>query len=221
MHLYLTDRLYCPRCGPSFGLILLAHQVRERRVFDGDLGCSNCRGTYTVRSGFADLRLPPAPPLPAPASTTGPVESEEPLRLAALMGITEGPGTLLVTGPSARHAPGIAALVEGVEVVGLDLGLAGIEESDGFSRMAAGPGIPFFQGTFQGIVLSGKVGGGEVEEAARVLASGRRMVVLECSPEASEKVRELGLEVMLEEAGVLVARLGESRSVPLVTLRGL
>ena len=24
MHLFLTDRLSCPRCGPEFGLILLA-----------------------------------------------------------------------------------------------------------------------------------------------------------------------------------------------------
>ena len=55
MHLALTDRMICPRCGPGFGLILLAHEVRDRRILEGDLGCPNCRDQYPVRKGFADL----------------------------------------------------------------------------------------------------------------------------------------------------------------------
>lgn len=64
MHLLLTDRLTCPRCGPTFGLILLADRMVERRVLQGTLGCPNCRDSFTVRDGFADLRAPPRGDLP-------------------------------------------------------------------------------------------------------------------------------------------------------------
>ena len=38
MHILLTDLLFCPRCGPQHGLILLANRLEERRVLDGWLG---------------------------------------------------------------------------------------------------------------------------------------------------------------------------------------
>lgn len=223
MHLFLTDRLFCPSCGPEFGLILLAREIRDRRVLDGDLGCSRCRATFPVRRGFADLRASPRspPPLPNPPSSSPPGDPEEALRLGALLGVTEGPGTLLIVGPAARVAEGVAGLVDGVEVVGLDAALADGEESEGVSRIAAGPVIPFFPGTFQGVVLSGAVGESEVEEAVRVLAPHRRLVVPRSSPEVSREVEALGLMILLEEGGVLVAEKRWSEVLPLVTLRGV
>ena len=59
MHLLLTDRLTCPRCGPEFGLILLADKLVDRVVHSGVLGCPNCRDAFQVEDGFADLRAPP------------------------------------------------------------------------------------------------------------------------------------------------------------------
>lgn len=59
MQLLLTDRLTCPRCGPTFGLILLADRMSDRRVRDGRLGCPNCRDSFPIVDGFADLRAPP------------------------------------------------------------------------------------------------------------------------------------------------------------------
>lgn len=59
----LTDRLTCPRCGPTFGLILLAERMVDRRVRDGTLGCPNCRDAFPVVDGFADLRAPPRRPV--------------------------------------------------------------------------------------------------------------------------------------------------------------
>ena len=45
----LTDHLVCPRCGPPFGLILLARDVRDRRVREGEFGCPNCRDRFPVK----------------------------------------------------------------------------------------------------------------------------------------------------------------------------
>ncbi|MFH1764711.1 MAG: hypothetical protein ABIF09_11010 [Gemmatimonadota bacterium] len=219
----MTDRIICPRCGPDFRLILLAHLVRDRRVLEGDLGCSNCRETYPVRGGFGDLRIPPRVPIPAPSADREgmSVDSEEILRVAALLGVTEGPGTLLIRGPAARFSKGLAELIGGVEVVGLEFDLIGAQESEGVSRMVSDARIPFISNSFRGILLSGEVGEREVEEAARVVVPAGRVVVMDVTLDAGYPMEALGLKVMLQEEGVLVAQAERTRSLPLVTLRGL
>ncbi len=223
MHLFLTDRIICPRCGPDFGLILLAHEVRELRVLEGDLGCSNCREKYPVSGGFGDLRIPPRTllPSPDPEFDTASVDPEEVLRLGALLGVTEGPGTLLIKGPAARFAAGLSELIGGVEVVGLLSSLVGEQESEGVSRMVAQPRIPFFSGSFRGILLSGEVTDRDLDEATRVAVPSGRLVVLDASPEASRRAEALGLKVLLRAEGALVAQQVPTGSLPLVTLRGL
>jgi len=223
MHLSLTDRIICPRCGPDFGLILLAQEVREHRVLEGDLGCSNCREQYPVRGGFGDLRPPPRTAIPPPVAALDTVSSdpEEIVRLGALTGVTEGPGTLLIKGPAARFAAGLAGLIDGVEVVGLDWNLIGEQESEGVSRLVTHSRIPFSSGSFRGIVLSGDVKDTDLDEAARVVGPSGRVVVLAASPGAGRRVKALGLKVLLQEEGVLVAQQEQTRPLPLVTLRGL
>jgi uncharacterized protein YbaR (Trm112 family) len=243
MHILLTDRLACPRCGPEFGLVLLAHEVRDRRVLEGDLGCPNCREVYPVREGFADLRPPPRPPLgsrqvageggleglgggPEVADEEGGTghaadpAAEEVLRLGALLGVTEGPGMLLLKGPAARHGKALAELIGQVEVVVMNPALHEAKEEEGVSRVLGRGRIPFYSGSFRGVVLSGDVGEMDVEEGCRVVAPLSRLVILGAGPEMTARVRALGLSVLLEQAGILAAaREGPSPS-PLIPLRG-
>ena len=226
MHLFLTDRITCPRCGPDFGLILLAHEVQDRRVVRGDFGCANCRENYPVEEGFGDLRTPPRLPLEdLPEPTPGPVASalsgseDAPLRLAALMGVTEGPGTLLLTGSVAGLAASVVQIIGGVEAVALDASLKGQENQKGVSRMASRPGLPFFSDTFRGVVVSGEKGQDWVVEAARVLSPESRIVVLDAPRETRAWLEPGGFKVILEEDGVVVAEKGPGRRVPLVPLR--
>jgi uncharacterized protein YbaR (Trm112 family) len=222
MHLALTDRLICPRCGPEFGLILLAHQVRERRVLEGDLGCSQCKQTYPVRGGVGDLRIPSEdsqPPSPEESRSLDP-DPEEVLRLGALLGVTEGPGTLLVQGPAAGLGKALSTLIGGVEVVGVHSSLVDDEEEEGLSRLLLGPTIPFFPSSFRGVALSGEFGEEKLKEAARVVAPGGRVVVLNGSPGTKERLLSLGMSVLLEEEGTVVARREKGGTLPLVTLRG-
>jgi len=222
MHIALTDRLSCPRCGPEFGLILLAEEVRAQRVFTGELGCSNCRERYPVRRGFADFRIPPEPS-PSPDDEDGgrnPPDPEESVRLGALLGVTEGPGTILISGEAAWHARNLASLIGGIEVVGMDASLAAEEESEGFSRIAAGRRLPFFTGTFLGVLASQDVDEDPLAEMARVLAPGGRLVILDPEPDAVHRVTALDLQLLLEEKGVLVARRKRAGTPPLITLRG-
>jgi len=232
MHLFLTDRLSCPRCGPGFGLILLARDVRERRVLQGDLGCPNCRETYPVEDGFGDLRSPPRKPFSEGGSReeeramgedgegAGAGSHEAAVRMAALLGVTEGPGTLLVKGPAASLAGGLAALVGGVEVVAMDPSLRFSAEEEGVSRMVARPGLPFFSGSLRGVLLSGAMEDHDIREAVRVLVPRGRVAVMGAPPEARSRLEEEGTRILLHEEGVVV---GERLGPPggqLVTLRG-
>src|SRR4051794_6449637 len=117
MHILLTDLLTCPRCGPEFGLVLLAERVEERRVREGRLGCPNCREQYPVRAGVADLRLPGAPDADAAAVSSSAADADEAVRLAALLGLAEASGTVLLAGDAAAQAGAMAALLGQVEVV--------------------------------------------------------------------------------------------------------
>jgi uncharacterized protein YbaR (Trm112 family) len=232
MHLLLTDRLSCPRCGPEFGLILLAHEVRDRRILSGDFGCANCRETYPVEDGFGDLRAPPRAPLaelleekgvsspdPPGGSPSGRGD-EEALRLAALMGVTQGPGTLLLEGPAASHAGAVAGRVGGVEVVALSPALRWDPEAEGVSRMVAGPGLPFFSASLRAVLLSGRAEDRTLDESARVLIPGGRVVVLDAPPGTGGRLEGAGIRIVLEQEGVLVGERRGSGSRPLVTLRG-
>jgi len=202
--LLLADRLSCPRCGPGFGLILLADRVVERRVIAGRFGCPNCRDRFPVVGGFADLRAPPrgalaAGPLPPAADPEGTT------RVAALLGIGEGPGHVGLVGPVVRHASALAALVPELGVVAIAPELQEAREEARVSRMVTRPGLPFHSGTLRGVVLSGSGTERLLEEAARVVAPGARVVVLDAGAGARTLLEHSGLRVLLEERGVLVA----------------
>ncbi len=232
MHLLLTDRMSCPRCGPAFGLILLAHQVTDRRIIHGEFGCPNCRDSFPVEDGFGDLRPPPRTSLDEEgrdrADSHGENSNSEPevaadgraLRTAALMGVTDGPGMLLIKGPSACLARSVAELVPDVEVVAIDPSLRRDPEVLRVSRLMAGPAIPFFSGTMKGVLLSGLMEARDIQEGSRVLAPGGRLVLEEPPQAARDGLESAGLKVLLEEQGVLVCQRVGGPHVPLVTLRG-
>lgn len=257
MHLFLTDRLACPRCGPGFGLILFADVVRDQRVLEGELGCSNCREQYPVREGFGDFRFPRPAPTSKGAGISGgetlaqkgggtsdqpgetlvqnsgasdqpgetpdkkEPEEEEVVRIGALLGVTEGPGTILLTGLEASWAGNLARLIGDIEVVGMDPELIAEEESGGVSRIAAGSRIPFSDGTFRGVLSGRGVAESLLGELARVVAPGGHLVILDPDPGDGVKVEGLGLALILEEERAVVARRETSGPSPLVTLRGL
>ena len=211
MHLLLTDRTACPRCGPAFGLILLADHLDNRRVREGVLGCSNCRERYPIRDGVADLRPPPRLPLPPPESST-PVEPADvadarALKAAAVSGVGPGGGKLLVMGAAAYLSGAMADVVpEGVEVVTAQPGWPVLPCAPGVSPTIVGSRLPFFDATFAGVVLMGSDAGTEaLREAARVLLRGHRVVLLEPPIDAQARLGAVGLLRFVHGEGVAAA----------------
>ncbi|HVG45212.1 MAG TPA: Trm112 family protein [Longimicrobium sp.] len=208
MHILLTDILSCPRCGPEFGLVLLADRVEERRVLEGRLGCPNCREQYPVRGGMLDARLSAAPPVETGGSADADTvdNAGAAVRLAALLGLADARGTVLVAGPGAALAAEVAALVPELEVVALAAEPVEGEEQPGVSRIAAGAGLPFRARTLRGVALTGGADPALLAEAVRVLQPGARLVVERAPAGAAELLSGLGAQVMLEQEGTVVAR---------------
>jgi uncharacterized protein YbaR (Trm112 family) len=198
MHILLTDILTCPRCGPAFGLILLADRAEERRVLEGMLGCSNCREKYPVRAGAIDFgAVPEAVP---PADDAAAAE-----RLAALLGVTEGPAFVLLAGPAAAHAAAVAALVPGLEV--LTIGARAAEaDGAGVNRLYAGPpGLPIASGRVAAVALTGNAADTLLAEGARTVSPLGRLLLDPAPADAAERLTRHGMRIAAQQDGTAVA----------------
>jgi uncharacterized protein YbaR (Trm112 family) len=205
MHILLTDLLSCPRCGPEFGLILLANRIETRRVLDGVLGCANCRARYPIRDGFGDLRpegvsAAPVPDEPAVTASTG-----EAIRHAALMGVTEGPGFVMLAGPSAGLAGSVAELVENIEVIAALPGAEPWTETPGVSRIAVAGSLPFYPGKLRAAWLSGGTTDVLLEAAARAVGPLGRLVLEPAPPGAEARLAAVRMEVAARQSDTIVA----------------
>jgi uncharacterized protein YbaR (Trm112 family) len=209
MLIVLTDVLTCPRCGPEFGLVVLADRLEERRVVEGRLGCANCREMYEIGGGLADLRFPPgAGPLPTEsggAEATGAEAEEAALRLAALIGVTSGPGVVLVAGPQARLAGAIVSLVPEIGVVAVGAEVAGQPDYPGTSRLLGGERLPLRGRSVRGVALTGAAADALLEEGVRVLLPGGRIVLDPAPADAEHRLQRAGFSVLLAQDQVVVA----------------
>jgi uncharacterized protein YbaR (Trm112 family) len=209
MYILLTDVLTCPRCGPEFGLIVLAERMEARRVMEGHLGCANCRTHYPIRGAVSDLRLDPsAAPPPStdpPPRYDEPADAETAMRLAALMGLAGASGMAVIAGPGARLAGAASSMVPELEVIAVD-DAPGAEAEPGVSRVVVdGARLPF-RGGLRGAALTGGVDAERLREGLRVLTPGARLVVDPASADTARALRGMGAEVLLEEEGVVVAQ---------------
>jgi uncharacterized protein YbaR (Trm112 family) len=213
VHLLLTDRLTCPRCGPSFGLILLANRLEDRVVREGRLGCPNCRDAFPIEGGFGDLRAPPRGELPAglvgsPSEVDPGGDAEAAARIVALLGVASGRGTIALIGEPARYAATLTASVDEIQVVGVDPDLRSWPETPRISRLAAGPGLPFFGSSLRAVGVDGRLGPRWLFEAARCVVPRGRVVVTRATEGTQDALREVGLGVLAAEGETVVAARG-------------
>ena len=83
------------------------------------------------------------------------------LRLGAVLGVTSGPGLVVVSDGHRGEAAGLAKLVRGIEVVVVGWGGRGLK-GDGVSAFVTGPRLPLRDGVARGVVAEGRGGAGVV-----------------------------------------------------------
>lgn len=207
MNVVLTDHMVCPRCGPPFGLLLVAREVVDRRVRQGEFGCANCRDSFPVEDGFADMR--PQPRSPAPPREEGPnagsaAERDSALRLAAALGVADGPGIVIVWDGRAEVVIGLSKMAPSVEVVATGWGARDFAWQ-GISAMAVGPALPFADRAARGAVIADADDANRWRESVRVLAPGGRVVAIRPSPNTVDRMSAAGCVSLVCDEEVLVA----------------
>lgn len=206
MHIVLTDIVTCPRCGPAFGLVILADRIEERRVIEGRLGCANCREEYPVRGGVADLRLQEGSPASAaPATTAETWGDEKAFRIAALLGVTDRGPPVLILGAPAAFVAGVQSVVPDAGVVGLSSAAEEGAGGVGMGWLVAAGALPFRDRSLGGVALLGRGPDQPVEDALRCLARRARIVIDPAAPEVVDRLAAAGAEIMLQQDGVAVA----------------
>jgi len=206
VHLLLTDRLTCPRCGPHFGLILLAHRMEDRVVHEGVLGCANCRDNFPIVGGLGDLRAPPRGELTRGlAGEPAAAAEDRSARLLAQLGILGGPGTVALVGEPARAAREVAAALPEIHVAAIDPDLVHWPEANRVSRLVAAPGLPFFDATLRAVAIDGRLGPTWSAEAARVVAPRGRVVVSHAPEDAAAGLEQVGCRVIASDPETVVA----------------
>jgi len=99
------------------------------------------------------------------------------MEVAALLGLSDGPGNVALMGDMAGHATELAGLVPGVEFIGIAPGLRGWEEREGVSRLNAGIPLPFSSASLRGVGLFAGGAPSMAGELARVVGRGGRIAV--------------------------------------------
>jgi uncharacterized protein YbaR (Trm112 family) len=201
MHIVVTDVLSCPRCGPEFGLIVLADRLEDRRVVEGWLGCANCRNRYPIHAGVPDLRLN------AEETDWAPVggDADRALRIAALLGVGHAMGTVLVYGADAGLLGGIAQLLPNARVVG-----AGPEPIEGafdagLDTIRIDRRLPLHTGSIRGVAFATPPSDDLLDDALRALAPGAHLLIDPVSPEILARLASLGADLLLHQDGAAVA----------------
>jgi uncharacterized protein YbaR (Trm112 family) len=213
MHILLTDVVTCPRCGPEFGLIVLADQIEDRRVLQGQLGCPNCREEYPVAEGVADLRWPRGGRGSGlgtgageeGAATPVPPDPERPYRLAALLGITGPAGPVVIVSDDPQLVGEVDGHLPDAGVVGVSSVAPHAARGVAAGWVLAGGALPFRSRAAGGVVLATGNPLPLIEDALRCLSRGAR-IVIDPAPTGSVAIllRE-GAELLLEQEEVAVA----------------
>ncbi len=125
------------------------------------------------------------------------------LRLAAVLGVTSGPGLVVVSDGHRDEAVPLARLVRGIEVVVVGWGGRGLV-GEGVSAFVTGPKLPLRDRVARGVVAEGGDGVGWWGECLRVVMPGGRIVITGATGEAREWVVAAGLVRLLDEGGVVV-----------------
>jgi len=171
MRLEVAERMRCPCPHAATPLIVVARRTLGRELVEGIAGCPVCRLEARIVAGHVVF--------PSGVGATGEhafratrPENEAVERLAALLGLAEPGGAVLLTGCYARLASGLFRSVE-VNAVALNTPVQG---EGGWAVMLAEPSVPFTDGSFRAAALDAAVPPPVVLDAVRAVAVGGRIV---------------------------------------------
>ena len=156
MYIELVDSLRCVAAHEETWLVAAVTRMDGRHIVDGTLGCPICRREYAVRGGVGwfTQRQPSGNgeslTTPAPAA-----DDDETIRAAALLGLTDAGGIVVLGGSWTRHADSVAQLgAAHVVVLNAD---ATASSSQEVSSLFVDDALPFGTATVRAIAVDGEL----------------------------------------------------------------
>jgi hypothetical protein len=154
MFIELVDSLRCVESHEDTWLVASVWRMDGRHIVDGVLGCPVCRREYAVRGGvgwFTDASATSAVEDLTPAGASA--DANRVARAAALLGLSEGGGTIVLGGHWVECADALADL--GAAHVVLANTAPSPTSVQEVSAIVVGDRLPFAAGTLRGVALSG------------------------------------------------------------------
>lgn len=171
MFIELAEHLACPaRHAEQAHCILIPDEIVDRMVARGTVACPVCRAEYPISAGIVRFGEPSFPDAPGAVPTADVIQ--------ALLDLSSPGGYVVLLGSAAARAEELAALRSGVHMVTVNDPRA--ENALGSSRLYAEGMIPLRSSVARGVVIGGEyTTAAWLEDAARVLLRGRRLVGLD------------------------------------------
>jgi uncharacterized protein YbaR (Trm112 family) len=181
----LTEHLKCPGAHEEQHLILVPDRMVGRTVLGGTVACPVCRREYPVTDGIVRFGAPPPAP-PWRAMDAGLAEA-----VRALLSLSNPGGYVVLVGSACVLASSLATLMGGVHFVGVNPP-AGVDVTPSLSLLEHGAAVPLRSAMARGVVLGEESATSSwLEDGARVLLGGLRLVVLRAETEAPPGITRL------------------------------
>ena len=181
MFIELVDSLRCLKPHEDSWLVAAVERFEGRFIDRGSLGCPVCHAQYRIERGAVDFRPPDAAgERPADDLVEAP-GGEEVLRARALLNLTGGGGTIVLTGAAAAFA---SPLEDETEVNVLLVNPPRVtEQQAGRSTLLVDGRVPLARGSVRGALLGeDQSGGAIIADLAHALRAGGRLVAPVAAP---------------------------------------
>lgn len=172
-------------------LIARADELDARHIVQGELGCPICEARYAIRDGVADFSDGVSPWAPSgPRAEDSEDTQALAFRAAALLGLTDPGGVVVLAGDWSACADSLLDVVEGVQLLALDP--APVLRSGGALSLARISAVlPLAAASARGIALDASHATPSLlAGAARALAPGGRLIAPASAP-VPEALQEL------------------------------
>jgi uncharacterized protein YbaR (Trm112 family) len=156
MFIELVDSLRCLVTHEETWLVAAVMRMDGRHIVEGTLGCPVCRREYPIRDGvawFSDRR--PATRRSSLTMSSGPGDEALVTRAAALLGLSDPGGIVVLGGSWARFADGATEL-GAAHVVVLDAPASDARPQE-VSSIVVDDRLPFAPGTLRAVALGREV----------------------------------------------------------------
>jgi uncharacterized protein YbaR (Trm112 family) len=223
MRLELSEIIACPSCGPPHVMVAVVAEANGPRVRSGFLGCPACQSRFPIEEGVLRLADPQnsgdaeteTEPVrePVEAMDACPVDAErEAILVAAVLGLGEGHGCVLLGPGLAPIAPEVAAIAGRWEVLSLVTASRFAADGPGnLSRVVVNESepLPVLRGRCAAAATTGdapgRFDGLSAGAFAAALSPLGRLAVVRPGPQSEEEVRSAGLRIVSVDPRVVLA----------------